>query len=289
MVEFKFSKTIFLLVLPILVSSCGVKKDMIAYSSKELDNREIYLTNTKGETKINLTNHSANDGYPEWSPNGKHIAFYSKYDGNKTWSIHTMNSDGSNRKRLTHEKNTWDSSPAWSLDGTKIVFAREYRDSEDVWHEEIWMMDADGNNKTRIKPLSGIAPSFLKDGRILFHSKGPNSQICIANGDGSNIITITNNNAEDWQPRVSPNGKQIVFVSNRDGSQEVFVMNIDGSNQKRLTFSEAAKWHPCWVSNGSKILFASETERFFDLYLMNKDGSQIKKIIDNGSQPSILR
>lgn len=272
-----------------ILSSCNEKEHRIAYSSKESNNREILLTDTEGKSKINITNYSGDHGYPEWSPDGKQIAFYAKYDENKTWSIHTMNIDGTNRKRLTNDKNKWDSSPAWSPDGTKIAFAREYQDSENVWHEEIWVMNSDGSQLTQIKELSGVSPSFLQDGRILFHSKSPNSEICIANSDGSKIMMLTNNTAEDWEPRASPNGKQIVFISDRDGNQEIYVMNINGSNQQRLTFNEVADWNPCWSPDGSKVIFASETEKYFDLYLMNKDGSLLKKIIDNGSQPSWLK
>ena len=94
----------------------------IAYSSGESGNAEIYLTNTEAASKIRITNHAGGDGYPAWSPDGKRIAFYAKYDGVKTWSIHTMNSDGINRKRLTHAESKWDNSPVWSPDEKKLYF-----------------------------------------------------------------------------------------------------------------------------------------------------------------------
>ncbi|CAM1343737.1 DUF5050 domain-containing protein [Tenacibaculum amylolyticum] len=266
--------------------SCNKKNLPIAYSSKESKNREIYLLDVENGTKTKITSYEGADGYPSWSPDRKQIAFYAKYDRNKTWSIHTMNSDGTNRKRLTHEKNRWDSAPTWSPDGKKIVFAREYKDSVGMWHEEIWMMNSDGSEQQQIKQLEGIAPSFLEDGRILYHSKSPNSEICIANSDGSNIITLTNNEVDDWQPKVSPDGKEIAFISKRDGNQEVYVMNMDGSNQKRLTFNKVDDWTPSWSPDGSQLIFSSETDKFFDIYMMDKDGSNLKRIVEKGSQPS---
>lgn len=192
-------------------------------------------------------------------------------------------------KRLTHEKNKWDSAPTWSPDGKRIAFAREYRDPEGVWQEEIWIMNSDGSKQAQIQPLSGGRPYFMQDGRILFHSKTETSKICITNSDGSNIITLTNNTAEDWEPKVSPDGKQITFISDRDGNKEIYVMNIDGSNQKRLTFNTIADWGPSWSPDGAKLIFSSDTDEYFDIYMMNKDGSSIKKIIDNGSQASWLK
>lgn len=187
---------------------------------------------------------------------------------------------------MTHEKNKWDSSPTWSPDGNKIAFAREYADSEGNWQEEIWIMNSNGSEQTQLKTISGRAPCFMKDGRILFHSKSEFNQICIANSDGSNIITLTNNRAKDKSPKVSPDGQQIAFISSRDGNQEVYVMNIDGTNQKRLTYNTVSDWDVCWSPDGTKIIFASDTGQHLDLYMINKDGTSIKKFIDNGSQPS---
>lgn len=278
----------FLMLLMFLLS-CSKKHYPIAYSSNIAGNRDIFLTDAEGRSKIKITDYIDADGYPDWSPDGKRIAFYAKYDDRKTWSIHTMNSDGTNRKRLTNTKNKWDSSPSWSPDGKKIAFAREYRDSESNWNEEIWIMNTDGSEKTRLKEISGRAPSFMKDGRILFHSKSPNSEICIANSDGTNIIILTNNEATDWSPKLSPDGEQIAFISDRDGNQEVYVMDIDGSNQKRLTFNKATDWDVCWSPDGSKLIFVSEMDKRFDIYSINRDGSSLRKFIENGTQPSWLR
>ncbi|NQX82485.1 MAG: PD40 domain-containing protein [Flavobacteriaceae bacterium] len=285
----KVIKIHLLAVLLMIISSCSEKNHKIAYSAKESNKRAIYLTTTEGELKTKLTNSIKNDGYPAGSPDGKSIAFYGKYDKRKTWSIHSINIDGTNAKRLTHAKNKWDSSPTWSPDGKKIAFAREYRDTEGKWIEEIWIMNSDGSEQHQIKSLNGGGPSFMPDGRILFHSKSEFSEICIADSDGSNIITLTNNSAEDWYPEVSPDGKQITFMSDRDEKKEIYIMNIDGSNQKRLTFNDVDDWNPSWSPDGSTIIFASETDEYFDIYMINKDGSSVKKIIDNGSQASWLK
>jgi len=255
----------------------------IAYDSMESGKVELYLSDTEGKSNIKSTN--AKGGYLAWSPDGNHFAFYAKYDEEKTWSIHTMNIDGTNRKRLTHAKNKWDYAPAWSPDGKKIAFAREYKDTDKIGHTEIWIMNSDGSGQTQIKTLSGGAPDFTPDGRIVFSSefKDKKSEISIADIDGNNIIQLTDNEAEEWHPDVSPDGKQIAFMSDRDGNHEIYVMNIDGSNQKRLTFNNLDDWYPSWSPDGSKIIFSSvkDYEKEKHIYIMNKDGSSVKKIISN--------
>lgn len=262
----------------------------VAYSSKESGDPEIYLTDGEAKSKIQITNHPGNDGYAAWSPDGRRIASYAYHDGRKTWSIHTMNIDGSNRKRLTNAKNKWDSSPAWSLDGKKIAFARSYKDKDGVWIEEIWIMNSDGSGQTQIKPLNGGGPYFAQNGKLLFHSKTPQSEICIADIDGSNLVKLTNNNAEDWHPEISPDGGQVAFMSDRDGNHEIYTMNIDGSNQRRLTFNEVRDSTPTWSPDGSKIMYTSrDAEEEAHIYIMNKDGSSARKFISNASGQAWLK
>ncbi len=261
----------------------------IAYSSRETGNVEIYLGDTEGTSTIKSTN--AKGGYLAWSPDGKQFAFYAKYDDKKTWSIHTMNSDGTNRQRLTHEKNKWDNSPAWSPDGTKIAFSREYKDSEKNWQQEIWIMNSDGSELTQIKSLKGGGPYFTPDGQIVFHSefKDKKSEISIANIDGNNIVQLTHSVAEEWHPEVSPDGKRIAFMSDRDGNFEIYVMNINGSNQKRLTNNDVGDWYPSWSPDGSQLIFSSLRDGEKDIYIMNTDGSSVRKIISNATSPAWLK
>jgi TolB protein len=262
----------------------------IVYSSKESKGREIYLSDEKGESRIKVTDFTRSDGYPSVSPDGERLAFYGKYDDRKTWSIHTVNIDGTNMQRLTKVKHVWDSAPSWSPDGKMIVFAREYDDPEKGWQEEIWLMNEDGSEQHQIEALEGRAPYFLHDGRILFHSKTEPNQIFIANADGNNLIQLTNNDANNWSPKISPDGNQVVFVSDRDGNREIYTINIDGSNQKRMTFNDVDDWDPDWSDDGTKLLFASDnSDGYSDIYQMNRDGSAIEKIINNGIQASTVR
>jgi len=249
----------------------------IAYSGK---GGVLYLRDREGKSIIEIPN--AKGDYLAWSPDGKKLAFRKKYDDRKTWSIHTVNIDGTGMKRLTHAKNKWDSAPAWSPDGKKITFAREYKDSEGVWQAEIWIMNSDGSEMTQIKSLKGSNPYFAPDGRIVFSSeyKDKKSEISIADIDGNNIIHLTDNEAEEWHPEVSPNGEKIAFMSNRDGNHEIYVMDIDGSNQKRLTFSDVDDYFPTWSPDGSKIVFSAFKEK--TIYIINSDGSSVKKFISSG-------
>jgi len=278
-----------------LTSGCQTYKGVtsqpfsIIYGFKEANNKSIYLSDEQGKTRIKVVDATSNDGYPAVSPTGKKIAFYGKYDKRKTWSIHTADIDGNNVRRLTNVRNVWDSAPAWSTDGETIIFAREYKGVNGDWQEETWLMNADGTSQRQINSLEGRAAEFMLDGRILFQSKASPSQISIANIDGSNVIKLTNDESNNMSPKISPDGSQIAYLSNRDGNQEVYVMNIDGSNQKRLTRNSVVEWGPAWSTDGTKVFFSSQNVHgFYDLYKVNKDGSSIKKILSNASQAATV-
>jgi len=257
----------------------------IVYGFKEGDTKSIYVSDEHGQNRTQLVNATVSDGYPAVSPLGDKVAFYGKYDDYKTWSIHIVDLDGKNLRRLTHVKNVWDSAPAWSPDGSKIVFAREYKNTAGQWQEELWLMNNDGTEQRQIMGVAGRAPEFFPDGRLLFQSQAKPRQIVMANIDGSNQITLTDDDSDSMSPKLSPDGRHIAYLSNKDISQEVYIMNVDGSGQTRLTFNFIEEWGPAWSSDSSKIYFSSQNVHgFYDVYHVNKDGSSIEKILSNSSQ-----
>lgn len=77
------------------------------------------------------------------------------------------------------------------------------------------------------------------------------TEIYLMDGDGMNVRRLTDNAYGDCFPSIAPNGKTIVFDSNRLRTQsealntsDLFLMNIDGSNQKYLTRGSSASWSP---------------------------------------------
>jgi Tol biopolymer transport system component/phage gp46-like protein len=188
-----------------------------------------------------LTDYSAIAGRPDWSPDGKKIAFAARIRNRA--DIYVMNTDGTQVQSLTANP-ALDMEPSWSPDGERIAFFSG-RDGQN----EIYVMNADGSGVERLtdNPAADTRPRWSPNGkRIVFTSKRDgNGEIYVMNADGSGVERLTNNPAADYLPSWSPTGEQIAFVSNRDSIADIYIMNVDGSGQKNLTVNEAADTSTC--------------------------------------------
>ncbi|MEK7448483.1 MAG: right-handed parallel beta-helix repeat-containing protein, partial [Planctomycetota bacterium] len=156
----------------------------------------------------------------------------------------------------------------------KIVF-----DSDRDGNREIYLMNADGTNQTRLTnhPSDDRRAVLSPDGTkvIWMTDRDGNSEIYVMNNDGSNPVNLTKDPGNDRRPDFSPDGARIVFHSNRGGSFQLYVMNADGSNQVQLTNISGQAREAVFSPDGTKIAFdsipAGQTEP--DIYIMNSDGT----------------
>src|SRR4051794_25689896 len=154
--------------------------------------------------------------------NGK-LAFARSRGAGGGFDVWVANPDGSGQTRLT-PLGLAGIPPAWSRDGSKLVFMGHAPD------DEIYTIEADGSGVARLtdSPGNDWQPAWSPDGKkIAWGSlRTGNREIWVMNADGSNPTNVSrfpggNDDGPDW----SPDGTKIVFDSDRDGNYEVYVMN----------------------------------------------------------------
>ncbi len=183
------------------------------------------------------------------------IAFVSRRDGNP--EIYVMNADGKNPRRLTNNPAS-DYAPSWSPDGKRIAF----------------ISDRDRHPRRRI-------PDWFA------------SEIYVMDADGGNQQNLTNHPSDDSSPSWSPDGKRIVFESDRDNDKghniEIYVMDADGSNQINITKNLTSDTDPAWSPDGKRIVFSAQREGhvvhnldiIYEIYVMDTDGGNQQRLTEN--------
>ena len=154
---------------------------------------------------------------------------------------------------------------------------------------DIYLVNPDGSNLQRLtKGKEAWEPGWSPDRtKILVASTlhGGENEVYVMDADGSNMRRLTHTPGEgtsSWSADWSPDGRQIVFQSNRDGSPEggdgydIYVMDADGSNIRRLTREDGADGTSAWSPDGSRIAFMSsrDDKSRSEIYVMTVDGSK---------------
>lgn len=164
--------------------------------------------------------------------------------------------DGSGSRELTGGRDANDRDPAWSPDGSQIVFTRASAQGG----SDLFVVGSDGTGLRRLTSdaSSESQPEWSPDGkRIVFTTnREGNREVEVMNAEGGDPANLSRNPAADFGPTWSPDGTRIAYTSTRDGKPEVYVVEVDGSKTTPLTISEGSS-NPTWSPEGLRVVLVA--------------------------------
>lgn len=197
--------------------------DRIAFASRSTDSVTSYLRiiTASGDSVATIGTLGTAAGYPAWSPSQDRIAFTWTTDGQV--DLYLVNADGSGLIRLTNTPED-EFRPAWSPDGTQLVYDRDVADTTVV--RDLFLINADGSGARQF-PTGGkynFHASWSPDGKqIAFTSqRDGNEELYLADVAGGSVTRLTQNGGADGDPAWAADGHTIVFTSQRSGVKNLY-------------------------------------------------------------------
>jgi len=253
----------------------------------------IYTVNPDGSALRRITTGQV-DTTPEWSPDGRSIAFARDMNGQDPLglSIWLANADGTGAQLVTAPDDKSDSlRPRFTPDGQTIVFQNCLGEGCDGG---IFAVRTDGSGLRQITPNSGESynwPVPSPDGRLIafmrWHVGGVMMRIYLISSDGSGQTAVTPIALEGWAPDWAPSGKFILFSSNNYGNRPhgaIYRVRSNGHDLRRLTnprfpFSDSMA---SYAPDGSRIVLVSNRRsqrlQHTDLFIMRANGTRLHRV-----------
>jgi Tol biopolymer transport system component len=240
----------------------------VAYASSGGGSSDIYLQAVGGSTPINLTATSpSSETWPMFSPDGEQIAFRSNRDGG---GIFVMGRTGETPRRLT----TFGTRPAWSPDGSRIVFTTastlSVRSRGSL--SALWVVDVATSETTRLLEADAMEPSWSPDGAfIAFWGIPPGREaterdIWVLPAEGGTPWQLTEDAFMDWGPVWGPDGRHLYFSSDRGGSVNLWRLPVTPAGRaagppESLTTPSPYVAFPSISRDGRRLVYSSISRR----------------------------
>lgn len=131
-------------------------------------------------------------------------------------------------------------------------------------------------------PAAPKGPSYSRSARYRWDFD-PSMDIFRAKPDGSDLVRLTDTPGYDAEGSYSPDGRQIVFTSFRDGDAEVYIMDADGSNPRRITRAKGYDGGPFFSPDGRRIIYRSDRKDndLLQVFINNPEGTAERALTDN--------
>jgi Tol biopolymer transport system component len=218
--------------------------------------RDLWVMDANGRNRVNITNTpNVDEWQPAWFPSGRKVAYVRVGVGGSAGysaiEVLTLNDRYGSKVTKTSRLTEDGRFPVVSPNGKRVAFGSD-RDGD----AEIYVIRTDAREGPNNRPAKltdnatyyDSQPDWSPDGsRIVYVSYRNNADIFVMRADGSGKKkNLTRSPAREQYPAFSPDGKYIVFTSDRGGDQEIWKVRLDGTGLTQVTSDGLRNHQPDW-------------------------------------------
>jgi Tol biopolymer transport system component len=261
------------------------RNGLIAFHSDTDQGAQIFTVRENGRDLRQITHVSGHARLPDWSPDGRRIAF--ELEAADRAGVAIMNADGSDLVRLPLAPGVFEGDPSFTPDGRRIVFV-----AFDGETEGVWSMKLDGSDRRLITTAGAPDPNVSPDGRRLaflgFDGEPFGQALFTSRIDGGHPAPITPFSfnvgfKHDW----APDGRRLAFIHNADfafpdRSANIATIRPNGTGLRFVTNyrgGDVNAFFGSYSPDGRRIAFRLEHNGRFGLFKLRPDGKRIRPIL----------
>ena len=238
-------------------------------------NADLWSVPAEGGAAKELIAGEKSENTPRWSPNGRKLAFISTRDG--AAQVYLADADGSGVQRISELATGVQPPLIFSPDGTKVAFV------SDVYPE----CTDEACNKRRKEEIEKNPVKVRRLTRLLYRHwdewrENTRHHVMVADLESKRVVDVTPGDfdspptqQEDAAIAFSPDGREIAFVSNRDGNDreawttnhDVWLVPVTGGPAKKLTPGAGADLQPVFSPDGRTIFVSAQRRGGFELHV----------------------
>lgn len=261
-------------VIQTLTGHPGMFDSQIAFVSKVNGKKEVFVCDFDGKNVRQITSKGSITSFPDWSSDGRYMAYTSFINGPAQIFIRDMRSG----REVNVGYKGVQIAPAWAPRRFELAATLSF-----TGEQEIYLLTGDGKMIKRVSNSPGInvEPTWSPDGkRLAFVSnRAGTPQIYIQEMDTNRVQRLTFRGRYNTQPSWSPKGDRIAYTSLEEGQINIHVIDIDGNDPIRLTYNQGDNEAPTWSPDGSLIAFSSTRSGRSQIHVMTAFGTDQRRLL----------